>query len=509
MKRSSLFPSRFYMTLLAVLTQIFFVGSSLWVQADSGLFQYAVWRPHDRIVTTPFVDGFVAYLHWNTLEREPGKIDLEPILRIRERARQTGKRFILRIVTAEHTPAWLYKMGVPRVYEKIDNRLQTVPLYWSPVYLQRLDSLVEKIAQHLDGDPTLAAVQIGIATYGEMLLGGREWASHGFTPLLWTETCRNIIDIYRERFKKTPLTVMIMSQEFPGGRQTDSMLPVAEYAAACGVGLQFNGLSQDNSYLWGLMEKPDPVSAFAIFRKLRHKVPLYLEMTDDKVDALLSCMNALSEQVSFLFVYTSLLDDESLAPVFEFTKHFLGKNPGNSNAVWTLLRQTFPKDEIRTGKKNYEFGLEQIDLKDLTVNKADGGIEKLMARTAAVEPLNGLPCRRTIGEEQHHHMVFRISDDFDAGPNPVLSVIYADLGDDLWFPMYAAGDKFISCPPVRKSNSGKWLRADFNLQGFSKSSPIDIVFHSNKDGDEFIHFVQVTKSGHNIQPPLLKSKASY
>ena len=509
MTRFSIIQSGFYMTLFCLCAQLVFPGAMPLAQADSGLFQYAVWRPHDRIVTAPFVDGFVAYLHWNTLESEAGKIDIEPIVRIRERARENGKRFILRIVTAEHTPAWLYRMGVPRVYEKIDNRLQSVPLYWSPVYLQRLDALIQKIAQQMDGDPTLAAVQIGIATYGEMLLGGREWASNGFTPLLWVETCRNIIDIYRERFKKTPLIVMIMSQEFPGGRQTDSMLPVSEYAATHGVGLQFNGLSADNSYLWGLMDKPDPVSASAIFRKLRHKVPLCLEMTNDKVDALLSCINALSEQVSFLFVYTSLLDDGALAPVFEFTKHFLGKNPGNSNAVWTLLRQTFPQDEVRTGKRNYEFGLEQIDFKDLTVTKVDGEIVTLRAKTSAVEQLEGLPCRRTNTAEQFHHMVFRISDDFEAGPDPVLTVIYADMGDDLWFPMYAAGDKFISCQPIRKNNTGKWLQADFNLKDFSKSSPIDIVVHSNNDGDEFIHFVQLTKSGHNIATPFSEYKATH
>ncbi len=509
MKRFCLLQSVFCIVLSALCAQYVFAGSGSGVQTDSGLFQYAVWRSNDRIVPATYVDGFVAYLHWNTLEREPGKIDVEAVLRICARAREAGKRFILRIVTAEHTPTWLYKMGVPHVYEKIDNQLRTVPLYWNPIYLQRLDSLVEKIAQNLDGDPTLAAVQIGIATYGEMLLGGREWLSHGFSPLLWTETCRSIIDIYRERFKKTPLTVMIMSQEFPGGRQTDSMLPVAEYAVAHGVGLQFNGLSPDNSYLWGLMDKPDPVSATAIFRKLRYKVPLYLEMTDGKVDVLLSCLNALSEQVSFLFVYTSLLDDQALAPVFEFTKHFLGKTPANSKAVWTLLRQTFPQDKIRTGKKNYEFGLEQLDLEDLTVNKADGGLMNIRSKTFAVELLNGLPCRRTMGTEKSHHMVFKFSDDFDPGPDPILTVIYADIGHDLWFPMYASGNKFISCQPIQKGNTGKWRRADFDLHGFSKASPADIVIHSNNDGDEFIHFVQVTKSGHDISTPFSKYQVNY
>lgn len=483
----------------------FFTGLANETRADSGLFQYALWRAHDPIVTAPYVDGVVAYLHWNVLEREPGKVDVEPILRMRSRIQQAGKRFILRIVTAEHTPSWLYRMGVPKVYEKIDNKLQIVPLYWSPVYLERLNSLVEKIAQQFDGDTSLAAVQIGIATYGEMLLGGREWPSHGFTPLIWTNTCRQIIDIYTNHFKKTPLAVMIMSQEFQGGRQTDSMLPVAEYAATHGVGLQFNGLSPDNSYLWGLMDKPDPTSATAILRKFRHNVPLYLEMTSDKVDVRLSCLNALSEQASFLFVYTSLLNDETLVPVFEFTKLFLGKSPSGSNAVWTLLRQTFPQDALRTGRKNYDFGLEQIDLQNIKVFRAEGGILNIRAKTSAVERLNGLPCRRTAGEQQFHHMVFKISDDFDPGPAPILTVIYADIGQDAWFPMYAVGDKLISCEPIRKNNTKRWLRADFVLANFSKGSPIDLVIHSNNDGDEFIHFVEVTRNGNDVSIPFSKS----
>jgi hypothetical protein len=497
-----------WLVLLLILAHLFFPAFTLQVEADSGIFQYAVWRSNDPIVSAPYVDGVVAYCYWNSLEREPGKVDVDAILRIRARAQEANKRLILRIVTAEHTPTWVYRMGVPEVYEKIDNRFQPVPLYWNPLYLKRLDSLVGKIAQSFDGDPALAAVQIGIATYGEMLLGGREWSANGFTSEQWTRTCQKIIDIYRDHFTKTPLVVMIMSQEFPGNRQTGSMLPVAEYAASRGVGLQFNGLSPDNSYLWGLMDKPDPTSAIGIMRKFRHDVPLYLEMTSDKVDARLSCLNALSERVSFLFVYTSLLDDRSLAPVFEFSKLFLGKNPGNSNAVWTLLRQTFPGEEVRTGKKNYEFGLRQLDHQDLRIALDKGGVLDINAKTSPVERLNGLPCRRTVGQEKRYQMVFKISDSFDPGSCPVLTVIYADIGQDVWFPMYASGDKFISCEPVRKNNTGRWLRADFKLEGFVKGFPIDIVINSNEDGDEFVDFVEITRTGDDVSIPFSTSEVT-
>lgn len=478
-------------------------------KADSGLFQYAVWRPDDRIVTAPFVDGVVAYVHWNVLEREPGAIDVTPIVQIRSRVMKQGKRFILRIVTAEHSPAWLYRMGVPRVYEKIDGQLRAVPVYWSPIYLQRLNILVEKIARDLDGDNSLAAVQIGIATYGEMLLGGREWSSNGFSPLLWTNTCQKIIDVYRDHFKKTPLVVMIMSQEFPHGRQTDSLLPVAQYAADNGIGLQFNGLSADNSYLWGLLDLPDETSAIAIMRRFRQSVPVYLEMTDGKVDVTLSCLNAISEQASYLFVYTAMLDDPSLAPIFEFTRRFLGKTPANADAVWTLLRQTFPKDNIRTGKKNYEYGLLQRELHDLIVYRSDGGSLNIRAKTSAVDRFSGLPSRRTREADNFQHMAFKISDEFDPGPTPVLSVIYADKGEDLWFPMYTARGKLHACAPIRKNNSGKWLRADFRLDGFSKGSPIDLVIDSNNDGDEFIHFVQLTRSGSDVILPFSIPNVNY
>ncbi len=469
--------------------------------SDSGLFQYAVWRSNDRIVNLPYVDGVVAYLHWNVLERQQGDFDLEPIRRIRNRAQQEGKRFILRIVTADHSPVWLYRLGVPRVMENIDGRLRSVPLYWHPVYLQSLGALVKKIGEHFDGDPHLAAVQMGVGTYGEMLLGGREWMEKGFSNDIWTDTCRKIIDIYRDSFKKTPLIVMIMSQEFPGNRQTAPMTQVAEYAASNDIGLQFNGLSPDNSYLWGLMDKPDEHSAIGIMRQYRSRVPLYFELTSDKVDARLSCLNALSERASFIFIHTSLLEDPSLAPVFEFTRHFLGHSPNNSDAVWSMLRQTFPADSLRTGKKNYDFGMELFETQDANVLLSDGATQKLGSNTTAIEELNGLPCRKTNGATNQRHMLFKIAQDFDTGKNPTLTVFYADVGHDTWFPMYSVGKTIARGGVVKKNNTSKWLKVEFTLEGFAKGSPIDIVIDSNDDGDEFISFVQLTRDGTRVLTP--------
>ena len=471
------------------------------VSYGQGLFQYGVWRSDDRIVSAPFVDGVVAYFHWNVLEREPGRVDMEPILRIRSRAQSEGKRFILRIVTAEHTPNWLYRLGVPRVIDKSDDQPRSVPLYWHPVYLQRVNALIAKIAEQLDGDPSVAAVQIGVAKYGEMLIGGRDWTAKGFSPSIWTDTCRAIIDVYREHFKKTPLLVMIMSQEFPDGRRTESMQQVAEYAATHGVGLQFNGLSPDNSYLWGLLDRPDPTSAISILRKFSDRVPVSFELTSDKVDPRLSCMNALSEQASFLSVHTSLLENASLAPIFAFTRHFLGRTPFNADAVWTLLRQTYPGEAVRTGKKNYDFGLGQVELPALVAPCFDGSELKIRGKTSALDRWNGLPCRKTNSDENFHHMVFRISSEFDPGPEPVLTVVYADMGEDTWHPMYMAAKGLFRGRTVQKHNTGRWLRADFTLDGLLKGSPIDLLIHSNNDGDEYIHFVQLTRSGSSVPFP--------
>ena len=147
-------------SLVVSFLSVMFIFCTENVSYGQGLFQYGVWRSDDRIVSAPFVDGVVAYFHWNVLEREPGQVDMEPILRVRTRVQKEGKRFILRVVTAEHTPAWLYRLGVPRVIEKIDDQPRSVPLYWHPEYLQRLNALVRKIAQQLDGDSSVAAIQI-------------------------------------------------------------------------------------------------------------------------------------------------------------------------------------------------------------------------------------------------------------------------------------------------------------------------------------------------------------
>ena len=212
-------------------------------------------------------------------------------------------------------------------------------------------------------------------------------------------------------------------------------------------------------------------------------------------------MNALSERASFLSVHTSLLENASLAPIFAFTRHFLGRTPFNADAVWTLLRQTYPGEAVRTGKKNYDFGLEQVELQALVAPCFDGSELKIRGKTSALDRWNGLPCRKTNSDENFHQMVFRISSEFDPGPEPVLTVVYADLGEDTWYPMYMAAKGLFRGRTVQKHNTGRWLRADFTLDGLLKGSPIDLLIHSNNDGDEYIHFVQLTRSGSSVPFP--------
>ncbi len=481
------------------LLQLFIVLAPCLVEGR-GLYQYGVWRPHDKILTLPYVDGVIVYMHWNVMEPEEGEINLEPIREIRSRVQALGKRFILRVVTSEHTPPWVFSRGVPAVIDRTEDSPKMAPLYWHALYLRRLEILVNALGGALDGDPSLAGVQIGIAGFGEMVLGGDDWLQQGFTPSLWTETCRSIIDIYRNAFRRTPLLVMIMSQEFSKGREIEPMEQIAEYAASKGIGLQFNGLSEDNSYLWGLRPTPDPCSAIGLFRRFAKHVPISFELTNDKVDPHLSLMNALSEGAGFVSVHTSILERPSLAQLFTFTSNFLGKRPRNSSCVWTVLRQTFPGAREKTGKKNYEFGLSQMD--GTSVDESSSNISTcLAAHAAAIGSHRGRPCRRTDYRKGSRCMSFKMAGDFDAGTDPVVTVIYSDEGSDTWTLGYSTGPVKRTSDPIRKGNSGRWLRVNIKLVGFRRGADPDFFIDSNMDGDEYIHFVQVTRGRSDVILP--------
>lgn len=286
------------------------------------------------------------------------------------------------------------------------------------------------------------------------------------------------------------------------------MRAAAAYAASKGITLQFNGLSPDNSYLWGLLEQPDRDSAVSLFREFRTQVPISFEFTNDKAQPRLSCMNALSEGASYLSVHTSILEDMSLQDLFSFTHYFLGKNPQTAGAVWTLLRQTFPNDHIRTGKKNYEFGMHQVEVNDVSLVQSGGTDFIIRAKTSAMAEMGGFPCRRTDAASHSHHIVFTVSPDFDAGSHPVLSVVYADVGQDALSVLYMNGDGLSEAGIIQKGGTGKWLRADFGLPGLATGSLPAIILDSKGDGDEYIHYVQLTRSGSSAPFPFSREELS-
>ncbi len=469
--------------------------------SGAGLFQYGVWQPADPILSLSFVDGAVVYIGWNALEPQQGAVDLKPLEEIRSRARELGKKLIIRIVSAELTPAWVYRSGVPQVLDTTDHDPRWVPLYWHPKYLEALDAFIGRVGPTLDGDPNIEAVQIGIGRYGEMCLEGEDWLRRQATPSLWTETCIAILNIYKRHFQKTPLLVMLMSADLPGGRWTQPMREVAVYAATHGIGLQFNGLSPDNSYLWGSKEEPDLDSAIGIFRLYKEVAPLSFELTNDKVDARLSCMNALSEHASFLSVHTSVLANPTLANLFLFARYFLGRDVQTSGAAWSLLRQTNPEASLETGKKNYEFGLKQIEFSSaVRITLRDQTISTT-GETRALNDFMGLPCRRTVRSQERGVMAFRIAPEFDFGSNPKVSVAYADVGLDAWSLWYNTDTGFRRGGLVQKQNTGQWLVAEFEASNMSKGKTADILIDSVDNGDEYIHYVQLTREGAAVPFP--------
>lgn len=192
-------------------------------------------EPSDTLEDFPGLNGAYLRLPWALIEPEEGHFLWESLDTPAQRWIDQGLQVSFRISALEPwmykaTPQWVFDAGAKGfdaegwVYE---------PDYDDPIYLEKVDHFVRAMAEHYDGSPHVAFVDIGhMGMWGE----GHSVATTPKHGHAWTiETQKRIIDIYCRWFKKTQLCV---SDDYGGPFLRAEHYPIIEYAFSKGVTLR-------------------------------------------------------------------------------------------------------------------------------------------------------------------------------------------------------------------------------------------------------------------------------
>ncbi|HEV2582353.1 MAG TPA: LamG-like jellyroll fold domain-containing protein [Ktedonobacteraceae bacterium] len=227
--------------------------------AFQGVFQFTG-QANTKNAGNPSIGGANLEWSWADIEQVEGQYNWSKVDRDIGLWTSQGKQVILRFATAgqlswsgsvdgSYTPPWVFDTyGVPRVTE-INGTV--FPLYWNPIYLQKLADFVRTAAARYDTNPYVAAVQIGIGQGGETEPDGSAsqnphqlqlWQRYGYTNALWWDTIKRIVAIYEAAWTHTPLALMTTSTFLKYDDKYFNRTLVERYAVQQGLWLQINSL---------------------------------------------------------------------------------------------------------------------------------------------------------------------------------------------------------------------------------------------------------------------------
>ena len=186
---------------------------------------------YDTLDDFPGVSTVYLRIPWSFVEPEEGKFNWEVLDTPAQRWIQKGKKVAFRITSTENwmhqgTPQWVFDAGA-KCYQ-VNSFLE--PEYDDPIFLQKVENFVKKMAERYDNNPNVAFVDIGhFGMWGEghtvntTPVHGHSW---GF------ETQKKFIDMYCKYFKHTQLCI---SDDFAGDSTPGVRFPIMDYAFAHGV----------------------------------------------------------------------------------------------------------------------------------------------------------------------------------------------------------------------------------------------------------------------------------
>jgi len=210
-----------------------------------------------QLKDNPSIAGTYLGFYWAQIEKSPGIFDWSIVETAMAPWVASGKKAIVRLSTCawkkwqpqqdsgHATPQWVYDQGVGHIVED-DGAVK--PQYWHPHFLDNFAFFVATFAAKYDGDPRIAAIEIGVGDGGETKPDTRNnpnrlslWKKIGYTDKIWWETIQTIILMYKKSFVKSQLVIM-PDATFIGGTTGYNMAMVTDYAIKEGIGLQNNGI---------------------------------------------------------------------------------------------------------------------------------------------------------------------------------------------------------------------------------------------------------------------------
>jgi len=394
-----------------------------------------------------------------------------------------------------------------------------IPRYWDPYYLTQYAEFIQAFADRYDNDPRIAWVELGTGIFGEAKPSDTSdfecMINAGLTPEMWMTVSMDIMDIFANAFKNTPLLYqyapLYLYRPPAPTPQVGSVAQrrvLTDYAASLGIGLKHNGLKPDMDF--ALVDNPDKsyykAGSWDPIYTWWPKVPIgwesYATQTcldpitgEQSADITMWCVYAgLAGHADYFVFSKDLVTDPGRAPWLAFAQHYLGATVDATDSVWTALRET--EFNFYPARGNFSFWLYQNDAVPGGETVPEWNV------TAAKE---GRYTRRTNIQGGNPNMYFDVDNAWmyrNENAVVTIEVIYLDKGRDAWSLYYDARDDAEKLAgTVHKTGTGQWLTKTFILPDAFFSDrlpgggdhPGSDFYLASDDFDDTFHRVRVLR----------------
>ncbi|MBC7257980.1 MAG: DNRLRE domain-containing protein [Chloroflexi bacterium] len=413
---------------------------------------------------------------------------------------------------------------------------EQIPKYWHWAYLQKYGNFVQALGQRFDGDPRLEFVIMGVGVYGETQPCVEAYdqcmRDNGLSGPLWVSTVKQIVDMYGQAFHTTRVVI-------PGTPRFQHVCERKEWtdyaATTYGIG-DFHAAMQADADSQYIPDKPgfegcgtvDPILKWSLQYPTGQEAYQYMTPTEE--ETYWGVLGVLHRHNTWLTIDYSpqdwrgwLLQDAQgniryyNFPILEFANRYLGRTLQDTPSVWVALRESgyswypecgnfdfwlYQDDSVPGGKTvvvTYRAGLNfPTTTSGCTItNKTEQGVNLGGSWVGKESWIT----RRTDAASGNPYMFFKVDDGYLYNTNQTVTVTvtYFDRGTDRWELFYDSTTGQRSGGSVSKTNSLTWKKATFVLPNARFANGLDggsdFYIDGRSDGDEYIHFVDVTKSG--------------
>lgn len=488
----------------------------------------------------PIVGGYDTFT-WKQLEPNEGQYRWDIVENALTAQAALGKPFAIGIITYAGpaggllVPSWFSSRYGDAI---ITCGSEQIPEYWHWAYLQKYGNFVRALGQRFDGDPRIEFIAMGTGLYGETQPCNEQYdqcmRDNGLSGPLWVSTVNQITDMYGQAFPNTRVLILGGSRFMHACERKEW----TDYAALTyGIADFHTSLVPDNGAMV-IPDKPgfegcgilDPILKYS--DQLATAQEAYQHLTPTETETYWAVLGAIARHNTYLSIdyapndywndgwllahYDGTPRYENF-PIVEFANRYLGRTPQNAPSVWVALRESGFLWYPECG--NYDYWLYQDD------SVAGGKTVIVTYRTGLTFPTSSAGCqitnqteqgvnlggnwvgkeswiaRRTDAASGNPYMFFKVDDAYmvNANQTVTVTVTYFDRGTDQWELVYDSAGGPQSGGTVSKANSLTWKTTTFVLANARFANGLaggsDFYIDGGSDGDEYIHFVDVTKSG--------------